>query len=146
MLACKVARCKWGWLKGYRKKQLPEKSSETKTDKSKNFVFSLSRASRCHGCDQKLLPGQLVKLEQTQDEKEALCSSCAKLDGLELVLKGNTKISRLASKLSVQAFIVMKWSDMWKCYERIGILVSKEAVDQAEKESGETLKNRKRPS
>jgi hypothetical protein len=34
---------------------------------------------------------------------------------------------------------------MWKCYERIGILVAPEAVDQAEKESGETLKNRKRP-
>jgi hypothetical protein len=124
---------------------LPEKSSEAKTDKGKAFVFSLSRASRCHACDSKLLPGQLVKLEQAQDEKEALCSTCAKLDGLELVLKGNAKISRLATKFSTATFIVMKWSDMWKCYERIGILVSPEAVDQAEKESGEALKNRKRP-
>ncbi len=86
-----------------------------------------------------------MKLEQTQDEKEALCSTCAKLDGLELVLKGNAKISRLATKFSTRSFIVMKWSDMWKTYERIGILVSPEAVDQAEKESGEALKNRKRP-
>ena len=41
----------------------------------------------------------------------------------------------------------MKWSDMWKCYERIGILVAPEAVDQAERseKAEETLKNRKRP-
>ncbi len=122
--------------------KIPVNAGQFYYDKSKNFVFSLSRASRCHACDKKLLPGQLVKLEQTQDEKEALCSACAKLDQLELVLKGNAKISRLASKHSAESFIVMKWSDMWKCYERIGILVTTEAVDQAQKESGETLKNR----
>ncbi len=123
---------------------MTEKTPEPKTDKAKSFVFSLSRASRCHACDVKLQPGQLVKLEKANDEKEALCSSCAKLDRLELVLKGNAKISRLASKISPQTFIVMKWSDMWKCYERIGILVTPQAVDQAEKDSGEILKNRKR--
>ena len=108
----------------------------------KNFVFSLSRPSRCHGCDRKLLPGEIVKLENSRDDKEALCRKCAQLNALELVLKGNAKISRLASKYSPITYIVMKWSDTWKCYERIGILVSTDAVDRAETEAGIKLQNR----
>ena len=118
--------------------------TKTKPEKEKNFVFSLSRTSRCHNCDRKLAPGDIVKLENSRDDKEALCRSCADLNSLELVLKGNAKISRLANKYSTITYIVMKWSDTWKTYERIGILVKPEAVDQAEAEAGVKLPNREK--
>ncbi len=108
----------------------------------KNIVFALSRASRCHACDRKLSPGEIVKLENAKDDREALCRNCAQLTALELVLKGNAKISRLASKYSETSYIVMKWDDTWKCYQRIGILASRESVDRAEKEAGVKLSNR----
>ena len=108
----------------------------------KNFLFCLSRPSRCHGCDKKLLPGEIVKLENSRDDREALCRKCAQLNALELVLKGNAKISRLANKYSTVSYIVMKWSDTWKCYERMGILVTPDAVDRAELEVGVKLQNR----
>lgn len=91
-----------------------------------------------------MLPGEIVKLENSKDEREAFCRTCAKLDSFELVPKGNAQISRLASKYSQVSYIVMKWSDTWKTYERIGIMAAPEAVDQAEAEAGVNLPQREK--
>jgi transcription elongation factor Elf1 len=106
----------------------------------KQVVYSLSRASRCYRCDKKLAVGELVKLEKSEEDKEALCQKCSGLDGMHLIARGNAKITRLASKYSTQIYIVMKWSEVWKTYERLGILAEPEAVEKAQAESGETLK------
>ncbi len=120
-----------------------EKSAEKSTEKSaKEVVYSLSRASRCHSCDKKLQPGEIVKLQKSEEDREALCRSCSKLDGYELIVKGNAKITRLATKYSKMSFVVMKWSEVWKTYERLGILAEPEAVDRAQEEAGEKLARR----
>lgn len=105
------------------------------TGTAKNVVYSLSRASRCHNCDKKMNVGEIVKLETGKDETEALCSSCAHLDALQLIGKGNAKVTRLATKYSTTSYVVLKWSELWKSYERVGTLVEKQALAQATKEN-----------
>ncbi len=109
---------------------------------TKEVVYSLSRASRCHGCDKKLELGEIVKLRKSEEDREALCRSCSKLNGHELIVKGNAKITRLATKYSKVSYVVMKWSEVWKTYERLGILAEPAAVDRAEEEAQEKLPKR----
>jgi hypothetical protein len=108
----------------------------------KEVVYSLSRASRCHGCDKKLPLGEIVKLQKAEEDREALCRTCSKLDDLELIGKGNAKITRLAAKYSTVSYVVMKWSEVWKTYERLGILAEPKAIDKAEEEAQVKLPNR----
>ena len=105
-------------------------------------VYLLTRPSRCHGCDKRLLPGDIVKLEEGKEDREAFCCGCSRLDALEVLLSGNAKITRLATKHATTKYVVMKWSDMWKTYERVGIMVDRQAIDQAEAECGIKLQNR----
>jgi len=108
----------------------------------KEVVYSLSRASRCHGCDKKLPLGEIVKLQKAEEDREALCRTCSKLDDLELIGKGNAKITRLAAKYSTVSYVVMKWSEVWKTYERLGILAEPKAIDKAEEEAQVKLASR----
>lgn len=98
-------------------------------------VFALSRPSRCFGCDKKLPVDEIVKLEQKDDDNEVYCLTCAKLDHLQILRSGNAKITRLAKKYSQSRFLIMKWSDAWKCYERQGLLVEAAALERARKET-----------
>lgn len=102
--------------------------------KTKDTVYELSRASRCHNCDAKLEAGQIVRLENRDDDREALCAKCSQLDKLVIVPSGNSNMTRLATKYSDICFSIMKWSELWKCYERRGIMVTAEAFQQAESE------------
>ncbi|MBS1996538.1 MAG: hypothetical protein JSS86_09520 [Cyanobacteria bacterium SZAS LIN-2] len=126
---------------------MPEKKEKATREKTtKEVVYSLSRKSRCSNCDKRLEPGEIVKLQKAEEDREALCRTCSKLDHFELIGKGNAKITRLAAKYSTTSYVVMKWSEVWKTYERLGILAEPEAVDKAEKEAQIKLANReKRP-
>src|SRR5271170_3408372 len=110
--------------------------SEDKRADGKRKVYSLSKQSRCYGCDRKLLPGDIAKMQEGKDEREVLCRKCAKLDGLEILLSGNAKITRLVKKYSADQYVIVKWSEIWKTYERVGLLVEPQAIDQAERECG----------
>ncbi len=103
--------------------------------KTKNAVYMLVRASRCHHCDKKLERGDLVKLENRDNDREALCRSCAQLDSFVLVLKGKAQVTRLATKYSKTSYVVLQWDETWKSYNRVGILAEPAAVERAEKES-----------
>lgn len=103
--------------------------------KRKEVIYCLSRASRCYGCDTKLVPDTLVKLQNHEDEREVLCMRCAGLDHLQPVLSGNASLTRLAGKYSSVQYNIMKWSELWKCYERKGILVEPQAVTRAASET-----------
>lgn len=105
-------------------------------------VYSLTRPSRCHSCDKRLMPGDIVKLTDGKEDREAFCRACSHLDKLEVLLSGNAKITRLATKYSTAKYVVMKWSEMWKTYERVGIMVDSQSIDKAEAECGIKLQNR----
>jgi len=112
--------------------------------KSKNVLYELVRASRCHQCDKKLKPGDIAKLVHGEDDRKVLCLACAGLDALEILRKGNAQITKLANKYSSSKFVIMKWSDLWKSYERVGLLLEPQAIDRAEMESGIQLAKRER--
>lgn len=111
---------------------------EKGSEKKKNIVYVLTRASRCHNCDKKLVRGDVVKLQNKDDENEALCQSCAELDQFVLVRKGNANVTRLATKYSKVHHVVVQWDETWKSYERVGILVEPKAFEKAQTESPRT--------
>lgn len=112
--------------------------TEESSGKSKQVVYALSRASRCYGCDKKLMPGDIAKLEHGREDREMFCQNCSGLDKLELLLSGNAKVTRLAGKYSSIKYTVVRWSELWKTYERIGLLLESEAILKAKQESGIT--------
>jgi hypothetical protein len=99
-------------------------------------VFALIRASRCFNCDCKLVPGAIVRLQNGHDEREVLCQTCAGLQAFTVVPAGNAQVTRLAKKYSADRYLVMKWSELWKCYERQGLLVQTQAIERIETELG----------
>lgn len=107
-------------------------------------VYLLTRASRCYNCDAKLEPKSIVQLKQGEDEREVLCRKCAGLDALEFLRSGNTKVTQLAKKYSGRTFVVMQWSELWKCYERQGLLLESQAIDRAENELSVKANTRER--
>lgn len=98
-------------------------------------LYQLSSDSRCYNCDRKLLINEIVKLKNQEDEKEVFCLSCAGLNHLELLGGGNAKLTRLAKKYSKEKYVVVRWSQLWKCYERKGLLLEKAAIRKAEAEN-----------
>ena len=108
----------------------------TKTDSSSQdpVVYSLSKASRCYACDRKLESGELVKLEDLENEREVRCRQCCGLTDLLLVPPGNATLTRLVKKYATQKFVILKWSELWKTYEKQGLLANKEAVEKSKAE------------
>lgn len=105
-------------------------------------VYSLIRASRCFNCDGKQEPGSIVKIEPGKDEREILCRKCANLQEMEFLRSGNAKVTQMAKKYSQRVVVVMQWSELWKTYERIGLLVEPQAIDRIEKELKIQFENR----
>jgi hypothetical protein len=103
-------------------------------------VYCLSKASRCHNCDAKQESGSIVTLVEGKDEREVNCLNCSGLNGYRMVRAGDAKVTRLAKKYSPKRYIVLKWSELWKTYERQGLLVQPDAVEQIEKELGTPIK------
>lgn len=114
---------------------------QQKTSKNDDIVYELSRTARCFNCDQKLIIGELVKIVQgntsefsDEREREVRCLNCADLKDMQIVKPGNAKLTRLSKKYSTQYYLIMKWSDLWKTYERTGVLAERAAVQKAEAE------------
>lgn len=94
-------------------------------------VFQLNSAARCYNCDKKLEIGSIISLQKGRDESEVLCLDCSGLSTYTICPKGNAKLTQLAGKHSSKSYVIMRWSDLWKCYERLGILVEAEALEKA---------------
>ncbi|HNB23669.1 MAG TPA: hypothetical protein PKZ32_14695 [Candidatus Melainabacteria bacterium] len=118
---------------------MTEKSQKTAKEAP---VYALVRASRCYNCDSKQEPGSIVKFEPGKDEREIRCRKCATLDQLEFLKSGNAKVTQMAKKYSQRVVVVMQWSELWKTYERIGLLVQPQAIDRIEKELKIRFENR----
>jgi hypothetical protein len=112
-------------------------NSASKPRRKAPTVYSLSKASRCYNCDKKQDVGAIVKLQRAgEEDQELLCRDCSGL-GLFVVLPaGNAAATKLAAKYASEHYIIMKWSELWKCYERQGLLIEPATAARLEQELG----------
>lgn len=72
--------------------------------------------------------GELLKME----DAGPVCMSCADLDHLEYLPRGDAALTRRARKASGLDAVVVRFSRARRRYERQGLLVEPAAIDQAE--------------
>ena len=102
-----------------------------KSEKNKEIVvFIVRRDTKCSECDEELWSGSFLYLENDK----ALCLSCADLGHLEYLPSGDLALTRRSTKYSKIHAKVLKWSQTRKRYERQGILVETNAIEQAMEE------------
>ncbi|HUU28894.1 MAG TPA: DUF2293 domain-containing protein [archaeon] len=94
-------------------------------------VFISYRESTCGECKENLGHHAWITLDRNRG---ALCLSCADIDHLAFLPSGDAALSRRARKHSVLSAVVLKWSRARKHYERQGLLVEEQALEQAERE------------
>lgn len=114
-----------------------KKRSQGKRDDLK--VFISSRESTCDECGQELGHHAWIMLH---GEKRALCLTCADLDHLVFLPSGDAALTRRSKKHSRLSAVVLKWSRVRKRYERQGLLVENDALEQAEQECEADAKQR----
>jgi hypothetical protein len=94
-------------------------------------VFISHRDSKCGECGAELGRNAWITLEE---KKGALCLACADLDELVFLPTGDAALTRRARKHSVLSAVVLKFSKARGRYERQGLLVEENALNQAEAE------------
>lgn len=94
-------------------------------------VFIATGESSCGECGEDL--GRRAWITLVED-KGALCLTCADLDHLLFLPAGDAALTRRSRKHSTLCAVVLKWSRARKRYERQGLLVEAEALEQAEQE------------
>ncbi|MGA2018234.1 MAG: DUF2293 domain-containing protein [Opitutaceae bacterium] len=93
-------------------------------------VFITRREGECAECGRAFRGGDLIRVEG----QKTLCLDCADLGDLEYLPRGNTALTRRATKYSALRAVVLRWSSIRRRYERQGILVAPEAIVRAEGE------------
>ncbi|MGI9066667.1 MAG: DUF2293 domain-containing protein [Pyrinomonadaceae bacterium] len=94
-------------------------------------VFISNRESKCDDCGEELGKKAWITLER---DKGALCLSCADLDDLTFLPTGDAALTRRSRKYSTLSAVVLKFSRARRRYERQGLLVEENALQQAEAE------------
>ena len=92
-------------------------------------VFSIVRATSCSECGTELWKGDFLRMENDRP----LCMTCADLDHLVFLPRGNATLTRRAGKYSTLRPVVVRFSPTRKRYERQGILVEETALERAER-------------
>lgn len=103
-------------------------------------VFLTRRSGKCAECGEEFFDGSIIRMEHDQPH----CLDCADLGHLEYLPRGNTALTRRATKYSPLRAVVVQWARARQRYERQGILVTAEAIDRAEKECLEDADIRER--
>ena len=80
--------------------------------------------AECHGTGDLLI----------MDDKGPLCLACADLDHLMFLPSGDAALTRRSKKASGLSAVVVRWSRARKRYERQGLLVEVQALEQAEQQ------------
>jgi hypothetical protein len=109
-----------------KRKRIEEKSSKP----PERVVFEIVRDSKCSECGTELWKGSFLYMEGGQ----ALCLACAGMGDLEFLPRGDTALTRRASKYSASKAVVVRFSRSRGRYERQGILVEEQALGKAEEE------------
>lgn len=100
-------------------------------DKPEDIVVILTRREgKCAECGTEFFDGSMIRMLKDQPH----CLDCADLGHLEFLTRGNTALTRRATKHSPLRAVVVQWARARQRYERQGILVTTEAIDRAEKE------------
>jgi hypothetical protein len=94
-------------------------------------VFITRREAICEECGEDLGRSAWITLTR---EKGALCLACADLDHLVFLPAGDAALTRRSRKHSTLVAVVLRWSRARKRYERQGLLVEEQALEQAEQE------------
>ena len=89
-------------------------------------VIQPSKEFTCAECHQ--AGGDLLIMEDTRP----LCLACADLDHLVFLPAGDAALTRRAKKASTLSAVVVRWNKSRKRYERQGLLVGEQALEQAE--------------
>jgi hypothetical protein len=95
------------------------------------LVFITRRETTCSECGEDL--GRKAWITLIKD-RGALCLACADLDHLIFIPSGDASLTRRARKYSILTAVVLRWSIARKRYERQGLLVEAQALEQAEQE------------
>ena len=105
---------------------------EKKLNKTPNLVIfqKVSDEGNCGECQTELLSGDFIMLEKGQP----LCLTCADLDHLVFLPAGNTALSRRARMHSQLTAVVVRFSRSHNRYERQGLLITEQALTQAEEQ------------
>ena len=90
-------------------------------------VFDILRESKCADCGTELWGGDFLFMEG----ERPLCLTCADLDHLVYLPRGDTALTRRARKHSALSAVVVRFSRARKRYERQGVLVEESALEQA---------------
>jgi hypothetical protein len=108
----------------------PAGSRQVGTDPRDVVVFWIIRDSACVECGSELGKGRFLRMEG----ERPLCLACADLDHLVFLARGDTALTRRASKYSTLRAVVVRFSRSRKRYERQGVLVEESALEEAERE------------
>src|SRR5215471_17837188 len=106
------------------------KESATSQESQDLVVFDIVRDSECAECHKELLAHDFLFME----DGHPLCLTCADLDHLAYLPRGDTALTRRARKNSSLSAVVVRFSRARKRYERQGVLVEEFALEQAEAE------------
>ncbi|HET6181157.1 MAG TPA: DUF2293 domain-containing protein [Candidatus Sulfotelmatobacter sp.] len=108
---------------------MPEKTDESGTSQGLKdlVVFDIVRDSECAECRKELLAHDFLLMEDSRP----LCLTCADLDHLAYLPRGDTALTRRARKYSTLSAVVVRFSQARKRYERQGVLVEEAALEPA---------------
>jgi len=126
-----------------RAQKFPDQPSSGKSGKPDEIVvFFTHHEGQCAECQTPFHKGELIRVEA----QRPLCLDCADLGQLEYLPRGNTALTRRASKHSTLHAVVVEWSRSRKRYERQGILATPQAIMRAvaECEADEDVRERRR--
>ena len=105
-------------------------SESARPKREEIVVFSIVRDSTCAECRSELGRGRFIRIEN----QRALCLACADLEHLVYLSRGDTALTRRATKYSTLRAVVVRFSRSRKRYERQGVLVEESALARAEQE------------
>ena len=94
-------------------------------------VFITATDAACSECGEELGRHAWITLVEN---KGAVCLACADLDHLVFLPAGDSALTRRSRKHSTLSAVVLRWSRARKRYERQGLLVEAQALEQAEEE------------
>ena len=94
-------------------------------------VFFVRRDGECAECGRDLPRSSMIMLNK---ERKPVCLACADLDHLDYLPRGNTALTRRATRYSRLRVVVVQWSRTRNRYERQGILAEPQAIERAEAE------------
>lgn len=106
-------------------------ATEAPTPETKEIaVFWTRRGATCADCGEEIPRGGWLTVKDDQ----AFCLSCADLDHLVFLPRGDAALTRRARKYSQLSAVVLEWARARKRFERQGLLVEEAALERAEAE------------